>query len=82
MDTQFKETLINGRRCKYWVKVGSFEFDFSNVYRATRIAFKIDSPINDTRLLQLNLLINFLSISTRNFHDVSVPTTPAYARVK
>jgi len=69
MDAQFKETLINGRRCKYWVKVGSFEFDFSNVYRATRIAFKINSPINDTRLLQLNLLINSPSISIRNFRE-------------
>lgn len=82
MDAQFKETLINGRRCKYWVKVGSFEFDYSNVYRATRIAFKIDSPINDTRLLQLNLLINSPSILTRNFHDANVPTPLAYARVK
>lgn len=81
MDAQFKETLINGRRCKYWVKVGSFEFDFSNVYRATRIAFKIDSPINDTRLLQLNLLINFPSISTRNFHDANVPTDASCIRL-
>jgi len=42
-----------------------------NVYRAMRIAFKIDSLINDIHLLQLNLLINSPFISTRNFHETN-----------
>lgn len=74
MDARFKETLINGRWCKYWVKVGRVEFDFSNLYHTTRIAFKIDSPRSTTPPSTIESFLINPHLSRRNFSGAECHT--------